>query len=147
MKNFWCILLPFRNVPQMIQRIAGKSLPIEKFAMKKALRFFEQGKRLTLPGLVSELRGWYPTQRNLRQTRVSELTSNKKLRFAIWAGSLIHSYEIGDSCEELRNHHYHHKTHNCPYLGKNRYPRLLSAKSWGLLSSPLSCQKWGANYL
>ncbi|EUB56265.1 Tetratricopeptide repeat protein 39B [Echinococcus granulosus] len=39
------------SVPQMIQRIAGKSLPIEKFALKKALRFFEQGKRLTLPGL------------------------------------------------------------------------------------------------
>ncbi|KAM7533182.1 hypothetical protein Aperf_G00000119735 [Anoplocephala perfoliata] len=39
------------NVPQMIQRIAGKSLPVEKFAMKKALRYFEQGNRLTLPGL------------------------------------------------------------------------------------------------
>lgn len=36
----------------MIQRIAGKSLPIEKFAMKKAIRYFEQGNRLTLPGLV-----------------------------------------------------------------------------------------------
>uniref|UniRef100_A0A5K3EJ90 Tetratricopeptide repeat (TPR)-like superfamily protein n=1 Tax=Mesocestoides corti TaxID=53468 RepID=A0A5K3EJ90_MESCO len=40
-----------RSVPQMIQRIAGKSLPIEKFAMKKATRYFEQGNRLTLPGL------------------------------------------------------------------------------------------------
>ncbi|KAM3183630.1 hypothetical protein ACTXT7_009965 [Hymenolepis weldensis] len=39
------------SVPQMIQRIAGKSLPIEKFAMKKAIRYFEQGNRLTLPGL------------------------------------------------------------------------------------------------
>ncbi|VDL90769.1 unnamed protein product [Schistocephalus solidus] len=39
------------GVPQMVQRIAGKSLPIEKFAMRKAKRFFEQGKRLTLPGL------------------------------------------------------------------------------------------------
>nr|CDS33140.2 tetratricopeptide repeat protein 39B [Hymenolepis microstoma] len=39
------------SVPQMIQRIAGKSLPIEKFAMKKAVRYFEQGNRLTLPGL------------------------------------------------------------------------------------------------
>ncbi len=43
----------FRGVPQSIQRIAGKSLPIEKFAMKKALRYFDQGKRLTLPGIVS----------------------------------------------------------------------------------------------
>ncbi|KAL7055760.1 hypothetical protein AAHC03_022653 [Spirometra sp. Aus1] len=39
------------GVPQMVQRIAGKSLPIEKFAMRKSKRYFEQGKRLTLPGL------------------------------------------------------------------------------------------------
>ncbi|VDN22417.1 unnamed protein product [Dibothriocephalus latus] len=35
----------------MVQRIAGKSMPIEKFAMKKSKRYFEQGKRLTLPGM------------------------------------------------------------------------------------------------
>lgn len=36
----------------MIQRIAGKSLPIEKFALRKSKRYFEQGHRLTLPGIV-----------------------------------------------------------------------------------------------
>lgn len=39
------------NVPTWKQRIAGKSLPMEKFAIKKAERFLEQGNRLTLPSL------------------------------------------------------------------------------------------------
>ena len=38
-----------------MQRFAGKSLPIEKFAAKKSKRFFEQGENLILPGVVSWL--------------------------------------------------------------------------------------------
>ncbi|GAB1599888.1 tetratricopeptide repeat protein 39A-like, partial [Argonauta hians] len=39
------------EVPKLKQRIAGKSLPIEKFAVCKANRYFSQGGKLTLPGL------------------------------------------------------------------------------------------------
>lgn len=38
-----------RTAPQWKQRIAGKSLPMEKFAVKKTERFFAQGKNLILP--------------------------------------------------------------------------------------------------
>ena len=40
-----------RNTPKWRQRIAGKSLPMEKFASKKAERFLEQGNHLCLPAL------------------------------------------------------------------------------------------------
>ena len=39
-----------KSVPSMTQRIAGKSLPIEKFAVRKVKRFLAQGNRLILPG-------------------------------------------------------------------------------------------------
>ena len=39
-----------KSVPSMTQRIAGKSLPIEKFAVRKVKRFLAQGNRLVLPG-------------------------------------------------------------------------------------------------
>ncbi|XP_068082309.1 tetratricopeptide repeat protein 39B isoform X2 [Anabrus simplex] len=38
-----------RDAPQWKQRIAGKSLPMEKFTIKKTERFFSQGKTLILP--------------------------------------------------------------------------------------------------
>ena len=45
------LLLFFRNVPEWKQRIAGKSLPMEKFAVRKAQRFLEQDNHLLLPAL------------------------------------------------------------------------------------------------
>jgi len=39
------------NLPRWKQRIAGKSLPMEKFAVRKAERFSKQGGRLMLPAL------------------------------------------------------------------------------------------------
>lgn len=40
-----------RSIPGLKQRIAGKSLPVEKFAVKKSLRFFAQGETLCLSAL------------------------------------------------------------------------------------------------
>jgi len=39
------------KVPQLRQRIAGKSIPLEKFVARKARKFQEQGGRLALPAL------------------------------------------------------------------------------------------------
>lgn len=40
-----------RTIPGLKQRIAGKSLPVEKFAVKKSNRFFAQGETLCLSAL------------------------------------------------------------------------------------------------
>ncbi|GAA6058492.1 hypothetical protein JCM10212_006931 [Sporobolomyces blumeae] len=40
-----------RRVPDLMQRIAGKSIPLEKFVARRARKFVEQGNRLTLPGV------------------------------------------------------------------------------------------------
>jgi len=42
-----------RMVPQLKKRIAGKSLPVEKFVVRKARKYLEQGKRLVAPVHVS----------------------------------------------------------------------------------------------
>ncbi|KZS95551.1 hypothetical protein SISNIDRAFT_452213 [Sistotremastrum niveocremeum HHB9708] len=41
----------FEKVPTLMQKIAGKSIPIEKFVARKARKFQKQNHRLTLPGL------------------------------------------------------------------------------------------------
>jgi len=41
----------FASVPKLKQRIAGKSLPMEKYACRKAERWHSQGGRLLVPGL------------------------------------------------------------------------------------------------
>ncbi|CAG7828623.1 unnamed protein product [Allacma fusca] len=45
------LLQLFKDIPTWKQRIAGKSIPMEKFAMKKCERFFAQGNRLILPAI------------------------------------------------------------------------------------------------
>jgi len=41
----------FRRLPAYKQRIAGKSIPFEKFSIHKANKYFQQNNRLFLPGL------------------------------------------------------------------------------------------------
>ncbi|XP_077981156.1 tetratricopeptide repeat protein 39B-like isoform X2 [Glandiceps talaboti] len=41
----------FSEIPDLKQRIAGKSIPFEKWAIHKAKFFLEKGNRLTIPGL------------------------------------------------------------------------------------------------
>jgi len=47
------VVLYCREIPKLKQRIAGKSIPIEKFAVNKAKRYQDQNGYLTLPALVS----------------------------------------------------------------------------------------------
>ncbi|CAH8618945.1 unnamed protein product [Schistosoma haematobium] len=39
------------DIPHLIKRFGGRSLPIEKIALRKSSRYFAQNKRLTLPAL------------------------------------------------------------------------------------------------
>ncbi|XP_070563141.1 tetratricopeptide repeat protein 39B-like isoform X3 [Ptychodera flava] len=41
----------FSEIPELKQRIAGKSIPFEKWAIHKSKFFLEKGNRLTIPGL------------------------------------------------------------------------------------------------
>ena len=41
-----------RKVPSLKQRLAGKSIPMEKYVVRKANKFISQGGRLIVPALV-----------------------------------------------------------------------------------------------
>ena len=43
-----------RRLPEYKQRIAGKSIPFEKFSIHKANKYLTQNHRLFLPGMVSD---------------------------------------------------------------------------------------------
>jgi len=43
-----------RRLPEYKQRIAGKSIPFEKFSIHKANKYLAQNHRLFLPGMVCE---------------------------------------------------------------------------------------------
>ena len=47
------LILSVRAVPGLKQRMAGKSLPTEKFLTRKSRKYFEQGRRLLFPAHVS----------------------------------------------------------------------------------------------
>lgn len=56
--HYVCAVLYFRQVPGLKQKIAGKSLPTEKFAIRKARRYFAENPiPLPAPPLVST--GWW----------------------------------------------------------------------------------------
>lgn len=43
--------LLLKDIPKMMHRFAGRSLPLEKIALRKSKRYFNQNKKLTLPAL------------------------------------------------------------------------------------------------
>ena len=43
-----------RRLPEYKQRIAGKSIPFEKFSIHKANKYLAQNHRLFLPGMVGD---------------------------------------------------------------------------------------------
>ena len=49
-----CLYTSLRKIPSLKQRIAGRSLPIEKFAINKAERYL-QGEAIPLCGLVRDI--------------------------------------------------------------------------------------------
>lgn len=42
----------YRKAQQLKQRLAGKSIPFEKFSVSRCKKYFEKDKHLWLPGLV-----------------------------------------------------------------------------------------------
>ena len=51
-RYFALFVIYHRRLPVYKQRIAGKSIPFEKFSIHKANKYLEQNNRLFLPGLV-----------------------------------------------------------------------------------------------
>lgn len=46
----------YRKVPSLKQRLAGKSIPMEKYVVRKSNKFVSQRGRLIVPALVSRIK-------------------------------------------------------------------------------------------